>query len=310
MAGKARRFYRNVAEDGSVAFYVKNILANNAAGTELTAADVQSTPASDRVRFRLNTVVDAQITYTGASLAGDITYTDGNANSIQEVLDIINGQGVGQTANRQWRAALGDVPPLYALTAADLLDQSAVVNTLLGLNHNGAAVNMDQSALATANDQWVGIGTERGTRKGSGLVQPDYFEDIPGTTGISGFASNTPDRGRLRAKQNDESVVVNRSSVVIDYIHVQAQFATTAVISIFDEDDDPTGTPQFQENLTNGAVAGVSPSMTGASGAFRFIGRPGKRIFVRFGGTGGYTAGAVTIGGYYEQGLRDLGRGA
>ena len=310
MAGKARRFYRVIGEDESVAFYVKNALANNAAGTELTSADIQSTPASSRVRFRLNAAVDAQITYTGATTAGDITYTDGNANTIQEALDIINGIGVGQTANRQWRGALGDVPPLYALTGADLLDQAAVVNTLLGRHNNGAAVNMDQSALATANDQWVGVGTERGTRPGSGLVHPDYYEDVPGVTGITGFASNTPDRSRVAAKQNDESVVVSRSSVVIELVTVQAQFATTAVLSIFDEDDDPTTTPQYQENLTAGAVAGTSAALDGRPGGFRFVGRPGKRVFVRFGGTGAYTAGVVVVAGYYEQSLRDNPRGS
>lgn len=307
--GKARRFNRVVAEDGSVAFYVKNLLANNAAGTELTAADVISTPASSFVRFRLNGSVDSQVTYTGATTAGDVTYTDTNANTIQKVIDIVNGVGVGQTANRQWRAALGDVPPLLALTSGDLLNQAAVVNTLRGLNHNGTEVNMDQSALAIPDDQWVGIGTERGTRKGSGLVQPDYFEDIPGTSGITGYSSNSPDRSRTKAKQNDESVVVSRTSVVIERIHVIAIFATTKVISIFDEDDDPAGTPQYQESIT-AAAASTSGALDGSAGGFKFVGRPGKRLFVRIGGTGGYTSGSVVVSGYYAQGLRDDGRSA
>ncbi len=301
-SGRNKRFSRVVGADESVAFYVKNVLRANAAGTVLTTADVQSTPASDRVRFRLNTVVDAQITYTSATLAGDLTYTDTNANSIQDCIDVINGIGVGQTANRQWRANLGDVPPLYALTAADLLDQSAVVNTLLGRSSVGAAVNMDQSALATADDQWVGIGTERGCIKGGGLVSPDYFEDLPGTSAIGGFSSNAGDRSRRKAKQNDEAVVVTVYTPVITYVHCVARFATTGIISIFTEDQDPaSATPIFQESI--GTAAATSAVLTGVAGTHSVVGIPGKALFLRFGGTGSYTAGAVVVGGHYEQGL-------
>jgi hypothetical protein len=168
---------------------------------------------------------------------------------------------------------------------------------------------MDQSALATADDMWVGIGTERGTIKGSGLVQPDFFEDIPGTSTVSGFSSNTPDRSRRVAKMNEETVVVSQNTVVISLIVVSTLFATTKVISIFHEGQDPaTDAPLFQEAITANDATSRSAVLTGEANGFRLVGPPGKALFVLVSGTGGFTAGSVMVSGHYEQGLRDAPR--
>lgn len=312
--GKGKNFSFVKAADESIAFYVKNVSKLDQAGAELTAADVQSVTASDLVRLRLNGAGDTDInSYTGATgAAGEVVYTDGNANTIQELIDVINDLAVGQlpwtsSSSRRWRAALGDVPPLYALTAADLLNQASPVNTLVGLNSVGVPVFMDISALASANEMYIGIGTEQGTKKGGGPVAPDYFEDIPGVSGTSGFASNTPDRSRRKAKQNDAAVVTSVNSVVIEVIQAFQVYANNdKVISVFTEDQDPaTDTPIYEEVF---GAATASAVLTGQPGAATIVGPPGKRLFVRSQGTGAFTNGSFVVTGHYEQSLRDAPR--
>ena len=188
--------------------------------------------------------------------------------------------------------------------------QVVLIALMMHWNRKSKLAWPTQETLATElglSRQWINKAVRH--LKGAGLVQPDYFADLPGTSGITGFSSNTPDRSTTRLKQEGDSVVVNRSSVVIELIHVVAQHATTKVISIFDEDDDPTATPQYQEGIT-AAAASTSGALDGRPGGFKFVGRPGKNVFVRVGGTGGYTAGVVVVAGYYEQSLRDAPRGS
>lgn len=306
--GREKRFSFVVAPDESVAFRAKVVSRLTSGGVEVTTGDLQSVSASDLVRFRLNAAGDTGISsYTGASgAAGEVVYTDANANTIQEVLDNINGVGVGQTAFNRWRAALGDVPPKYALTAGDLLNQGAVVSTLVGLNHVGVPVYLDSSALAVANEMWVGLGTEWGTKKGGGLFAPDYFEDIPGESTTAGFASNQADRSRTKAKQNDEAVVASVNRVVIEKITWAAAFANNdKIISVFTEDQDPATDPPIYEETYGSANSG---DLDGSYGGFRVVGPPGKRLFVRGQGTGAFTPGTLVVTGHYEQSLREGGR--
>ena len=311
--GKAKQFSEVRAADESIAFYAKNWTDQDLTGAELTTADLQSVTASDLVRFRVNAAGDTSINaYTGASgAAGEVVYTDGNANTIGKLIDVINDLGVGQlpwtaSSNRRWRAALGDVPALYDLTAADLLNQGSVVSTLLGLNSVGAQVNLDGSGLASPNEMWIGVGSDQGTKKGGGLIVPDFFEDVPGITGTSGFSSNTPDRSRQKAKQNDAGVVVSVNTPVIRVINVFAVFATTKIVSVFSEDQNPqTDTPLYEEDF---GARTESQVLTGQPGAFELKGVAGKRLFVRVQGTGGFTNGSFVVTGYFEQSLRDAPR--
>ncbi len=305
---KFRPFSRVVmGDDDSRLFYARTVDRVNAAGVEITSASLQAVAASNYIEFLLNGAGDADINdYTGASgAAGRIVITDGNADTVGEVIDIINGIGAGQDGgfsaggSRRWRAALGDFPRAYALTTGDLLNQASVVSTLVGHRSPGVSVYADSSGLASANEIWVGIGTENGVLPGSGLVVPDFFEDIPGESLITGFAGNSPDRTRQKAKQNDEAVVANRLRVVISHIGFSALWDATKVIQIWREDQDPaTDVPKYQESVA--VAAFTSAVLTGAGGAFEFRGDPGFRYFVRITGTTNFTDGHVRVTGRYE----------
>jgi hypothetical protein len=145
--------------------------------------------------------------------------------------------------------------------------------------------------------------------EGGGIVVPDYFEDYPGVTGITGFASNVPDRTRQSAKQNDESVTVAAHTAVIESIQLWATWAgNDAEVEIWDATQNPaTGIPLYSE--TYGAGTGLSNIYTGAAGSAVFTGRPGVPLFVRAysAGTSAITAGAgqgLVVTGHYEMSLR------
>jgi hypothetical protein len=296
-------------QDTSRLFYAKLVGRANATGVELTLASMQAVNASNYIEFLLNGVGDPDINdYTGtAGAAGRITITDANADSVGEVIDIINGIGAGQDGgfsvggSRRWRANLADFPRKYALTTLDLLNQAAVVSLMLGSRHPGLSVFGDSSALANVEERWVGIGTEGGTVKGSGLVSPDYFEDIPGeTTTTTKIGSPSGDRTRQKAKRNDESGVASRYSVVIHTIRTGVVFATTKRIQVFTEDQNPaTDVPFYQEDIAGAAVG--SAVYAGLPGGPILVGPPGKVLFVRVTGTGAVTDGSVSVLGYYEQ---------
>ncbi len=307
--GRRKSFSRVIADDQSVLARVRFVGDDNAAGTAVTAATVQV--AADALSFRINASLEGIGDYTGASTAaGVLTFADGNANSIQETLDIINGIGTGQAVNRRWRAAQGDLPLLHPLDGTTGL-VTAAANALLGHRSAGLSLFADRSAVTTGaagGDVWLGIGTERGVLPGGGLKVPDYFEDFPGTSGISGFSSNTPDRSRQRAKQNDEAVFVAVYTPVITYIAFNMDYTGNDVaITIWDNSLTPgTDTPLFTETLGDtGVGAGpVSAIYNGRADGGEFRGTPGEPLFVRATGTT-FSAdeGGLVVNGYYELSL-------
>jgi hypothetical protein len=297
--------------DKSRLFYARLVGRLNAAGAEITTATMQAVTASNYIEFLLNGAGDSDINdYTGtAGAAGRITITDANADTVGDVIDIINGVGVGQDGgvsaggSRRWRAALGDFPRAYALTSGDLLNQASAVEMMLGKRHKGASVFADSSGLASPgpNDIWVGIGTEHGVLAGGGLVVPDYFEDVPGeTTTSTKISSPSGDRTRQKAKRNDESGIAARYSVVIHAILTGVDWDTTKLIEVYTEDQVPgTDTPFYSESIA--ATGAGSTVYNGAAGGPVLVGPPGKALFVRVSGTSNLTDGNVVVTGYYEQ---------
>ena len=268
--------------DNSVLVYAKCIADEDAAAAQVTAATVAV--AGDVITVQVNAANDAGIAYTGQSgAAGTITYTDGNADSVQEVVNVFNGVGVGQTAFRRWRAAIGDFHPGYALTAADVLAVGAT-NALTGRLDNGVDLFADSSALASANQLNVGIGTSGGTIEGSGWLSPDYFEDIPGSSTTASV--NTPIRGGVIRSRKSEDAVTRRKQFRIVGFSASAQFATTQVLTIRDID----GTIVWTESLTAGAVTAFQ-DRTDAP----IVGPLGSPLFCELTGTGAFTDGFFSI---------------
>jgi hypothetical protein len=172
-------------EDLSRLMYVKCIGDTDIAGAQITASTLTVAAAVDTLTFTTNAAGDTDInSYTGAAgAAGTITTSDANANTLGEVINIINGVGLGQNANTRYRAALADYPPTLALVASDFAALGAT-NILRGRNDVGLGVLADTSTAGkiAADDLWVGIGTAGGCIEGSGWQYPDYFEDIPGSS--------------------------------------------------------------------------------------------------------------------------------
>ncbi len=308
--GNDKRFSFSRSADQSIVAQVRFVGDDNAAGTAATAATVQSVTGSDRLDFFINASKEGMNTYTGAGgAAGELIYTEANCSSIQEVINNINGVGTGQPAigvagyNARWRAAPGDMPPLFELTALDVLNAGAT-NVLLGHRSPGYALLMDASAMfggTNAEQLYVGIGNEGGVIKGSGLVVPDYFEDLPGETGITGFSSNVADRSKQTIKQNDDSVIVAQYSVVIDYIWCGAAFAgNDLAISVFRADQIPaSATPIWTQ-----VIGAANATLLDGTGRFEVVGPRGMPLHVLADGTGAFTDGPLVVSGHYESSLR------
>lgn len=279
--------------DLSAIGYLKCIGDLGAAGTEIDQATLQVATAVDTLTVRYAEgggaiAADADInSYTGAAgAAGTITTTDGNANTVGEVLNILNGAGVGQTATRRYRAALADVPPGLGLVASDLLVR-AQTNILLGRTHPGLRILIDSSTagLMTANDLWVGIGTSGGTVEGTGWRFPDYFEDIPGSSTVAGV--NTPIRSSSLNPRKSEEAVTRMKQFRITGFAMEAQFATTALFCVHD--------------INNNVIYGPEPLTAAAAITFQdrsetpIVGPVGSPLFCRYYGTGALTDGSFMV---------------
>lgn len=278
--------------DLSAAFYVKCIADTGVLGTQVDQATIQVATAVDTITLRYAEGggaigADADInTYTGASgAAGTITTVDANANSIGEIINVINGCGVGQTATRRYRAALADVPPALATVASDLLTM-AQTNILVGRNHPGVRVLIDSSnvGLMAANDIWVGIGTRGGCIEGAGSIMPDYFEDIPGSSTTAGV--NTPVRSSSINPRMTEQSVTRRYQYRITGFAIGAIFATTANFCVHDINNNVL----WIEPLT---AAAVTPFQDRSRTPI--VGPVGSPLFFRFWGTGALTDGSVFV---------------
>jgi hypothetical protein len=278
--------------DQSALCYVKCIADTGVLGTQVTAADIAVATAVDTITVRYAEGAgalagDADInSYTGAAGAvGTITTTDANANTVGEVINILNGVGVGQTATRRYRAALADVPPALALVASDI-GTLAATNILLGDNSPGLRIPIDTSniGLMTAEDIWVGIGTQGGCIPGSGWIWPDYFEDIPGTSTTAGV--NTPIRSSAINVRKSEEAVTRRAQYRITGFACQAIFNTTANFCVHDINNNVL----HQEPLTAAAVTPFNDRSNTP-----IVGPVGSPLFFRFWGTGAQTDGSVMV---------------
>jgi len=277
--------------DLSAAFYVKCIADVGQNGGQVTQSTIQVATAVDTITLRTAEggalAADGDVdSYTAASGAnGTITTVDANANSIGEIINCINGVGLGQTAFRRYRAALADFPPPLATVASDILVMGQT-NIMLGENHPGLRVPVDASnvGLIAANDIWVGIGTTGGTIRGTGWTHPDYFEDIPG--GSTTASVNTPVRSSAINARKTEDAVTRRKQFRVTGFAITASFATTANYCIHD---------------INNNVLWIAPLTAGAVTLFQdlsqtpIVGPVGSPLFFRFWGTGALTDGSVHV---------------
>lgn len=277
---------RSIAgNDLSVLCRLKCIADQNAAGAQADQATV--TVAANVVTIQIAggggaLANDAGINYTGqAGAAGTITITDGNANSIIEAINILNGVGVGQAAFRRYRAALGDVRPGYVLTGGDVLAQAAA-NILLGRTHAGFELFLDTSGLTDGDATeglWVGIGTDGGTIEGArGWRIPDYFEDIPGasTTG----SVNTPERSSARVPRKAADAVTRQYQYRITGFSMAAINNATQTFRVYDIDDNII----WEEAMASAVTVFQDRSDT------PIVGPVGSPLFCHLTGTGGQAA--------------------
>jgi len=274
-------------EDLSRLLYVKCIADQTAAGAQVTAATVAVAAAVDTLTFLLNAAADAGISaYTGASgAAGTITTADLNANTVGEVISIINGVGVGQPQITRYRAALADYPPATALVASDFLARAAT-NILLGRSSPGLSLFADTSVAGkiAADDLWVGIGTDGGCIEGSGWMWPDYFEDIPGSSTVASV--NTPVRAGVITSRKQHDAVTRRKQYRITGFSSQSLLATTYNFQVRDIWNNVI----WNEPLTAAAVTLYQDRSNTP-----IVGPVGSPLFVRFWGTGANTDGSISV---------------
>lgn len=277
---------RSIAgNDTSVLCYLKCIADQNAAGAQADQSTV--TVAANVITIQIAggggaLANDAGINYTGqAGAAGTITYTDGNANSVIETIDILNGVGVGQAAFRRYRCMLGDVRPGYVLTAADVLAQGAI-NILLGEYHAGQALFLDTSALtdgAGTEGLWVGIGTDGGTIRGArGWRMPDYYEDIPGASTTASV--NTAERSSARVPRKAEDATTRQYQYRITGFAFAAINNATQTFRVYDINDNIVWEEPQASAVTVFADRSDNP----------IVGPVGSPLFCHLTGTGGQAA--------------------
>jgi hypothetical protein len=283
---------RVAGADLSAAFYVKCIADVGQNGGQVDQATIQVATAVDTITLRHaegggGIVVDGDVdSYTAASGAnGTITTIDANANSIGEIINCINGVGLGQTAFRRYRAALADFPPPLATVASDLLVR-AQTNILLGNSSPGLRILVDTSnaGLMQANDLWVGIGTTGGCIPGSGAIWPDYFEDIPGSSTTASV--NTPVRSSAVNPRKTEEAVTRRFQYRITGFSLTAVNATTPGFCVHDINNNVL----WDEALTAAAVTTFQDRSDSP-----IYGPPGSPLFCRFYGAGALTDGSFNV---------------
>jgi len=294
---KGKAFSRTVNADESALCYVKfnPYKLTNAAGATVTAATVE-VEANDLL-FTVNGTAETVIgTYTGNSGADNaVVFVDGNIASVKNLIDTINGSGVGHpgptssTYLDRWRAGYGDFRPGFVIGAGDGL-VTAAANALLGRGTDGLACLADSSALGTANTFSVGVGTDH-AREGAGSVIPDHFDSDYIQSSVSAGTEAT--RIRSAARRQEEQPGLAGFQVYITGIHFGAAYATNAkVITVYDKDNNVV----YQEVLGSG---------TGLAAASNYsvdnpvcVGPVGSPLFVEGVGTGALTDGPLTVQAY------------
>lgn len=266
--------------DSSVVAYVKYVGPEGlTSGSEPDQATL--TDATDLITVQVasdggSLANETGIDYTSNSgAAGTITLGDTNANSPQDLVNVFNGVGVGQTAFRRVRAALGDVYPTYVLTTGDTLDKSAS-NILLGRNSKGIELLTDTSNLAAVRF-FVGIGTSGGCIEGSGVSFPDYFEDIPGSSTTASV--NTPVRSAAPGGRKTQEAITAKKQYRITGWSMTATITTAPVFIVRKLD----GTIIFQDTFVSGAVGRELSDSDYSSNPI--VGPVGEPLFVEMGGT-------------------------
>ncbi len=285
-----KKISRSVLADGAALCSVKwnPQVFTDVAGAQVTTATVEQKALG--LEFLANTVADSGIdSYTSASgAAGNIVYADAAANSIGELLDIINGVEAGQgqaTADPpahmiRWRADLGDFRPGFVLGATSGLAVGAA-NVLLGLDPEGLAINGDTSGLETADLYSVGVGSSR-ARPGGGSVFADHFASDYVTT-IAGVRFEVRAPGRRREEQPG----LASYSVHITEVRADMVYASGAkVVTIYDVDNNIVGGPfPIAANVTVPAISEDTP----------IVGPAGSPLFVECVGVGALTDGPLTV---------------
>jgi hypothetical protein len=275
-------------EDLSRLMYVKCIGDTDIAGAQITASTLTVAAAVDTLTFTTNAAGDTDInSYTGAAgAAGTITTSDANANTLGEVINIINGVGLGQNANTRYRAALADYPPTLALVASDFAALGAT-NILRGRNDVGLGVLADTSTAGkiAADDLWVGIGTAGGCIEGSGWQYPDYFEDIPGSSTTASVNTRIR-RSGPGVGRKDHDTITRKKQYRITGFSSQSLLATTYNFAVYDIN----GTQIYNEPLTAAAVTLFQDRSNTP-----IVGPVGSPLFCRFWGTGANTDGSISV---------------
>ncbi len=238
-------------EDAAVVAYIKCI-ADEGLTSGNAANSATLTDATDLITFQIaeaggSLANDTGIDYTSNSgSAGTITVGDTNMNTPQKLVNIVNGVGVGQTAFRRWRAAIGDVYPTITISTGDTLDLGAT-QAMLGRSSVGLELNWDLSNGAV-NAMHAGIGTQQGTIEGAGSFFPDYFEDIPGSSTTASV--NTPVRSSAVVPRKASEAITARKQYRITGWSAGAVLTTSTLFTVRDVD----GNVIFQTPFTSGAV--------------------------------------------------------
>jgi hypothetical protein len=280
---------RTVVADGSALCAVKwaDQEKFDEAGVEIATATV--TQAADGLIFTANGTPDSGIdAYTSAAgAAGEVLYADLAADSVQELLDIINGIEAGQPSALEtgymirYRAGLSDFRPGFVLGATSGLAVSAA-NILLGNDPAGLAINGDTSGLETAETYAVGLGAGR-AQPGGGQVYADHFE--------SDYATDTSgNRFRVRAqrRRREEQPGLAEFRVAITEILADMVAVTSKTVTVYDVNDNVLGV--FPTPVGAGAVPGISESSP-------LVGPVGSPLFVECVNVGGTTDGPLTVSG-------------
>lgn len=284
-AGKQRTYTKSADQSALLSAKWNPFEEFDAGGTKVSSATIQ------RLALGLTFVVNAGAevvlgTYTGASAgADDIVYADANANTVQKVIDIINGVAPGHPAPgvagyfTRWRAGLGDFRPGFALGATSGLAVGAT-SAMLGRRSEGLDILGDTSGLQVANLYSVGIGTGR-CREGAGQRFPDNFE--------SEYATDTVGNRfpvRRSARKDEETPGHARYAVYITRINAEMVYASGAkIVSIYDVNNVLRGVFPIGAGTTVPAITEETP----------FKGPIGSPLFVEVIGTGALTDGPLSV---------------
>ena len=279
---------RTVSADGSQLLAVKwNQKQDfNEAGEEMVTATVEQ--AVDGLIFQVNSADDTGISsYTGSSTTSKVTYGDTNADTIQKVLDVINGIGVGQPEPTEtgymtrYRAGLGDFRPGHIVDATTGLVVSAL-NIALGNDPAGFIVNGDTSGLVVADSYFVGLGTDR-SKSGGGQTYADHFEsDYESDTSGNRF------QVRNQGLRREDQPGLSEFRVAITNIHAGMVYGSGGKeVTIYDIKDNVLGVFPIAANTSVDSITEETP----------FVGPAGSPLFVEVTGVGALTDGPLTVTG-------------